>query len=310
MYTWNPYNNSGKSNIVATPVDVITPKLVAPLSPRSSQGISDGDSFPSFCEPSPVSALDEEALDVYMKLRHSKKDSSVLNNMKRLPKKMKERVCRLLATSPTLVRENCIEQRGNTVSAAMNICNDDDRNAIVNAVLDDAIAICCTKAGCIAMCRVYDAVPSEQQAALAVVVMKQFIALSIHEFGNYVVQHLLRQSVSVTRMICFSAAISALDEPNGMTNIACNKFGSHVLEVVFLQANDESFMELFLRVVQDSMTVSFLVHNSFANYALQCAFRRVVTIDPELKGYCASVVHPFLTTSAHAKNIMLALSSE
>lgn len=310
MFIWNPYSPTGKSTATASKVAPPSPSAVYLESPRSSLGVSDCESMPSFCaapvEPREYSC---DAFDVFAKLRCAKKDAAIPNTLKRMPRRAKDALSHMLAATPPLVVDNCLEQRGNVVAAVLAISGAADAAAIVAAVTEHAVDIAVTKGGCIALCRVIDACSAALCAPLAAVLMGAFVELASDAFGNYVVQHLLRTvPEGPTRAWCLSAAAASLHDTGAMVRLACNKFGSHVLEVVLAELAAPEFLALLQHLIGCDAAVAFLARDDFANYAFQSALRRAIALDAGLRQPCFRAVAPHIATSRHARGLLRALN--
>lgn len=143
---------------------------------------------------------------------------------------------------------------------------------ILSLITQHSWRLCTGKGGCVAVTRLLHVIPSRQRHLLEDFVVDHFLALSVHPFGNYVVQRILERHTdeSVLRSILIHVSI-----PSSVIAIASNKFGSHVLEGFFRFASVSMCITALDRLLRDAETTRFLVNDKFGNYVVQQAMKRV-----------------------------------
>lgn len=166
---------------------------------------------------------------------------------------------------------------------------------ILSATLHWAWRLCTSQGGCIAVTRLFDVMPPRQRCLLEDFVVDNFLALSVHPYGNYVVQRVLQHGCgddSVLRSVLIHVSV-----PTSVIAVASNKFGSHVLETFFKVASPALCCVALQRLLVDTDTTRFLVNDRFGNYVIQQGMRRVSAavagMSPSSSsGYAAHSVDP------------------
>lgn len=295
-YTWNPYSPKARSFFVGTGSSSAASNVSA--EDRSVMSASD------------ASESDEDddvlyALGVIASLRQEPTDASLQQTVARMPGKTHLLLLGALEVNESLLMELMTKERGNIVAQLVAVIGGANCANLVAFVVSRTEELCVDQSGCIAYSRIFEAATPDQQRAMSRAVVAHLPLLCTHQYGNYVVQCILKSGDAPM----FSAILAHLTSDGALLTVAANKFGSHVAESFVKTASSADVAVLCRYFLRDEALIRAVAADRFGNYFVQHVLRRMQMLPAcaDLTQWCMTNIPAIVADSQFALNIGRAL---
>jgi hypothetical protein len=164
---------------------------------------------------------------------------------------------------------------------------------ILEAMRGHCQAIATHRQGCLVLQKCFDRVPDDALVCLAEEIAGVAGDLAMDPFGNYVVQHVLKncQSGLVQRTI-------ALNLMPSFPQLSTQKFSSNVVELCFSVAEDATKQLMIARLLEDTEGLSKIVKDQYGNYVIQSILKAAT---PDQVEKLLTTMRPALTELASSQ---------
>lgn len=173
---------------------------------------------------------------------------------------------------------------------------------LVEVIRSDCMRLSMNQQGCIVIIRVVEHAIAEQKRALISSLVPILPSLAEDQFGNYVVQCILK---NMEGYVSFNDLVGSFR--GHWVKLSCDKYSSNVMERIIGMLRDGPRQLIVNELILNEVNLQQLMQNSFGNYVLQAIISSAVDLS-EFKRIYDSVT-PFLHTSPYGHRIDARLKS-
>ncbi|OWM80655.1 pumilio homolog 12-like [Punica granatum] len=142
--------------------------------------------------------------------------------------------------------------------------SNEDNEFLYREVAENCDCISTDRSGCCVIQKCVDYTRGEQRKMLVDAIIAQALYLSMNEYGNYVVQHILKLKVPG-----FTTALIKQLEGN-FVFLSCDKYASNVVECCFRESGIEHFIVILDELLRDPIPMAVFL-DPFGNYVFTSA---------------------------------------
>lgn len=235
-------------------------------------------------------------------LRKETTDRSVRARVLKLPTSLCLSMVCNLEHNEELMMELCLKERGNIVAHLVEKLGGEQSFPLVKFALDNFLLLAQNQSGCICLPRILSSVKPSQRDVFFETTCEHFGELFNHPYGNYVIKHF----ISTCESSYLKAMCDWLLAASNLITCAKNKHGSHLIEDIFKHSGTDTLRPLIHKMFGEESVLRECVHDKFANYVVQSAFRFLENNNenPAIPAWCTQQLLPVIRTSPYQQNIM------